>query len=557
MIKHELASLLVEAGRRAQDAGDLPAISIADPPVERSSQPGRGDYASSLAMRLARAAGMPPLQIAQRLVRHLPPDPAVARVDVAAPGFINFGLDLGWLQGQVDEIVRAGPEYGRVDLGRGQSVQVEFVSANPTGVLNAANGRAGALGDALANLLDFAGYRVQREYYVNDAGSRMQAFYATVMARYRQAFGRPAEVPSDGYHGRDLIQFAEEIKAEYGDRFLRDDPEATEEIGEIAIRKVIAAAKADLELLGVRYDNWFHEQTLYEHFAVEKAIELLRQRGHIAEREGAVWFTSTELGDERDHVLIRSNGTPTYLAGDIPYHYDKFVRRDFDRVIDIWGADHHGHVAALRAGVQAMGIEPSRLTILLHQMVTIKRGDEIVRMSRRAGDFVALRDLLEEVKPDACRYFFLAKSANAHIDFDLELAKKESDENPVYYVQYGHARTASILRRALERDVGLDPRRGEVARLVEEPELALIRKLMQLPEVVEAAAAALEPHHLPHYTRDLAGVFSQFYESCRVLSQDEPLTLARLKLVLATKTVLANCLRLMGMSAPERMERAD
>ncbi|HEY3107456.1 MAG TPA: arginine--tRNA ligase, partial [Chloroflexota bacterium] len=477
MIKHELASLLVEAGRRAQDAGDLPAIAIADPPVERSSQPGRGEYASSLAMRLARAAGMPPLQVAQRLVRHLPPNPAIARVDVAAPGFINFGLDLAWLQRQVDAIAQAGPDYGRVELGQGQRVQVEFVSANPTGVLNAANGRAGALGDALANLLDFADYRVHREYYVNDAGSRMKAFYASVMARYRQAFGLEAEVPSDGYHGRDLIQFAEEIKAEHGERFLRGDAEAaTEEIGEIAIRKVIEAARADLELLGVRYDSWFHEQTLYERFEVEKAIELLRQRGYIAEREGAVWFTSTELGDERDHVLIRSNGTPTYLAGDIPYHYDKFVERGFDRVINIWGADHHGHISALQAGVEALGIDRSRLTILLHQMVTIKRGDEIVRMSRRAGDFVALRDLLEEVKPDACRYFFLAKSANAHIDFDLELAKRESDDNPVFYIQYGHARIASILRRAAERDARLDPSRGDVRRLVEEPELALIRR---------------------------------------------------------------------------------
>jgi arginyl-tRNA synthetase len=263
------------------------------------------------------------------------------------------------------------------------------------------------------------------------------------------------------------------------------------------------------------------------------------------------------LGDERDHVLIRSNGVATYLAGDIPYHYDKLVTRGFDRAIDIWGADHHGHVDGLIAGVEAIGIDRSRLTILLHQFVTMKRGGEVVRMSKRAGDFVALRDVLEEVGPDACRYFFLAKSANAHIDFDLELAKKESDDNPVYYIQYGHARIASILRRAAERDARLDPHRGDVHRLVEEPELALIRKLIQLPEIVEAAAEAVEPHHLPHYTRDLAGVFSQFYESCRVLTQDEELTLARLKLVLATKTVLANCLRLMGMSAPERMDRAD
>jgi arginyl-tRNA synthetase len=554
MIRHDLAALLVEAGRRAQQAGDLPAIALDEAPVERAAQAGRGDYASSLAMRLARAAGMPPLQIAQRLIDHLPANPAVARVDVAPPGFINFTLDLAWLQSQVDAVLAAGEAYGRVDVGDGATVQIEFVSANPTGYLTAASGRAGALGGALANLLDFAGYAVQREYYVNDAGLRVRAFYASVMARYRQAHGLDFEIPADGYHGVDLLGFAEEIKAEHGDRFLHGDPErATDEIGEIAIKKVVANARADLDRLGVRYDRWFHEQELYEAFEVEKAIELLRGRGMIAERDGAIWFTSTELGDERDHVLIRSNGVPTYLAGDMPYHYDKFVKRGFDRVINIWGADHHGHVPALMYGVEALGIDKSRLTILIHQMVTIKRGGEIVRMSKRSGDYVTLRDVLDEVGADACRYFFLARSANAHIDFDLDLATRESDENPVYYIQYGHARIASILRRAGE----LDPTRGDVSRLVDEAELALIRKLMQFPEVIESAARQLEPHQLPHYARDLAGVFSQFYESCRVLTDDEPLTLARLKLVLATKVVIGNCLRLMGMSAPERMARAE
>ncbi|HZQ99727.1 MAG TPA: arginine--tRNA ligase [Chloroflexota bacterium] len=555
MIKHEIAELLGRAGQAAQDAGDLPAIALGTVPVERTSDPRRGDYASSIAMRLARSAGMPPLAIAQRLVRHLPPEAAIARVDVAPPGFINFGLSPSWLQSQVDAIVQQGDDFGRVDVGRGQSVQVEFVSANPTGFLNAANGRAGALGDALANVLDFANYRVEREYYVNDAGRQINAFYASVLARYKQAFGRAAEVPSDGYHGVDITTMAERIKAEHGDRFIEmPESEAVGAIGPIALGIVLDAVRTDLELLGVRYDRWYSERSLHQAGLVEQMIASLRERGHVAEREGAIWFTSSELGDERDHVLVRSNGTPTYLAADIAYHYDKLIVRKFDRVIDIWGADHHGHVAGLMAAVEAFGADRSRLTILLHQFVTLRRGGEIVRMSKRAGDYVALRDVIDEVGRDACRYFFLSRSANAHVEFDLELAKKESDENPVYYIQYSHARIASILRRA----EGLNPREGDAALLTDDAELTLIRKMLQFPEVVEAAAAELEPHQLPYYARELAGVFTQFYEKCRVLDPDNPpRTLARLKLVLAAKTVLANCLRLMGMSAPERMERAD
>lgn len=555
VIKHDIAELLVRAGQAAQDAGELPAISLGQVPVERSSVPTRGEYASSLAMRLARAAGMPPLAIAQRLVRFLPSDLAIARAEVAAPGFINFVLATDFLQRQVEAIVQAGDDYGRIDAGKGQRVQVEFVSANPTGLLTAASGRAGALGDALANLLAFAGYRVEREYYVNDAGSRMAAFYASVLARYRQAFGQPAEVPSDGYLGPAIGTIAERIKAELGDRFLTlPEDEARGEIGRVGVEMVIAEIRTDLEALGVRYDRWYSEQSLLDSGLVDQLIATLRERGHVAEREGAVWFTSTELGDERDHVLIRSNGTPTYLASDIAYHYDKLVVRHLDRVIDIWGADHHGHVAGLMAAVEAFGVERARLQILLHQMVTIKRGDAVVRMSKRAGDYVALRDVIEEVGRDACRYFFLSRSANATIDFDVELAKQESDENPVYYIQYGHARIASILRRA----EGLDPRLGDVSLLTDEAEIALIRKMMQFPEIVEAAAAMAEPHQLPFYARELAGVFSQFYESCRVLNPDDrPRSLARLKLVLAARIVLANCLRLMGMSAPERMVRDE
>jgi arginyl-tRNA synthetase len=555
VIKHELAELLGRAGQAAQDAGDLPAVALGTVPVERSTDPKRGDYASSIAMRLARSAGMPPLTIAQRLVRHLPAEAAIARVDVAPPGFINFGLAREWLQRQVEAIVEAGEGFGRVDLGRGQTIQVEFVSANPTGFLNAVSGRAGSLGDALANVLDFAGYRVQREYYVNDAGRQVATFYLSVLARYKQAFGREAELPQDGYQGSDPTTLAQQLKDAHGDRFLdMPEDEAVAEIGPIVLDMVLEIVRTDLDLLGVRYDNWYSEQSLHKAGLVEQMIGSLREHGHVAEREGAIWFTSSELGDERDHVLVRSNGTPTYLAADIAYHYDKLVVRKFDRVIDIWGADHHGHVAGLMAAVEAFGADRSRLTILLHQMVFFKRGNEVVRMSKRAGDYVALRDVIEEVGRDACRYFFLSRSANAQVDFDLDLAKQEKDENPVYYIQYNHARIASILARA----EGLDPRDGDVGLLTHEAELTLVRKILQFPEVVESAAAELEPHQLPFYARELASTFSQFYESCRVLNQDDrATTLARLKLVLAAKTALANCLKLMGMSAPERMDRAE
>jgi arginyl-tRNA synthetase len=555
VIKHDIAELLVRAGQAAQDAGELPAIAIGQVPVDRSNVPTRGEYASSVAMRLARAAGMPPLAIAQRLVRFLPEATAIARAEVAAPGFINFILATDFLQRQVDAIVDAGEDYGRVDAGKGQRIQVEFVSANPTGFLTAASGRAGALGDALANLLDFAGYNVEREYYINDAGNQMVAFYGSVMARYRQAFGQPGEIPQNGYHGQAIVTIAEEIKGEHGDRFLTmPEDEALRQVGRIGVEKVVKAIREDLEALGVVYDRWYSEQAMLDSGLVDQLISALRERGHVAEREGAVWFTSTELGDERDHVLIRSNGTSTYLASDIAYHYDKLVVRALDQVIDIWGADHHGHVAGLKAAVGAFGGDPAKLDILLHQMVTIKRGNEIVRMSKRSGDYVALRDVIDEVGRDACRYFFLSRSANVTIDFDIELAKQESDENPVYYIQYSHARIASILRRA----EGMDPREGDVSLLTDEAEIALIRKMMQFPEVVETAAEASEPHQLPYYARELAGVFSQFYESCRVLNaEDRPRSLARLKLVLAAKTVLANCLRLMGMSAPERMVREE
>lgn len=552
MVKDDIARLIREAIAAAQAAGRLPTVAVLEVPVERPTNPAFGDYATTLPMRLARAVRMAPLQIAQSIVEFLPPAPFLASAEVAPPGFINFRLSPVWLTEQVEAILAAGEAFGQVPLGQGQRVQVEFVSANPTGPLGVPNGRAAALGDTLANVLTLAGYQVSREYYVNDAGSRMEAFYQSVYARYLQELGEPAEVPPDGYHGAYLIELAHELHREYGDQFRRLPPEeGMRRLGEIALRRMVESARADLEALGVRYDVWFSEQSLYERSLVRQVIDLLRERGFVEEREGAVWFVSSALGEDKDNVLVRSNGVPTYFASDIAYHYDKFVLRGFDQVIDIWGADHMGHVPRMKAAMQALGLDPDRLKILIHQMVTLRRGAEIVRMSKRTGDIITLRELLEEVGRDACRFFFLSRSADTHIEFDLDLAKRQSNENPVYYVQYAHARIASILRYAASQ--GLEPAGGDVHRLQSDPELQLIRKMLQYPEVIEHAALMLAPHHLPYYAQDLATVFHAFYTQCRVVSEDLDLSRARLKLVKAAKTVLANCLRTMGVSAPEQM----
>mgnify|MGYP005845650583 CR=1 FL=1 len=550
MVKDVIADLLLRAGEAAIANGRLPAISLADLAIERPQNPAYGDYASSLPLKLARAARMAPMKIGSILVSELPPSGSIGKVEVAPPGFINFTLSDSWLADQVNQIIEQGEQYGSVDLGRGSKAQVEFVSANPTGPLTAASGRGGTLGDVLASALQLAGYEVEREYYVNDAGSRMDAFYGSVYARYQQVLGLPAEVPADGYLGAYVTELAEEIATAHGRRFIDLPPEqGAVEIGALAVQMMIENARRVLDDLGVNYDVWFSEQSLHDRGLVEQTIDLLRQQGYVDEREGAVWFVSSSLGEDKDNVLVRSNGVPTYFASDLAYHYDKFAIRGFDTVIDVWGADHQGHVPRMKAGVSAMGVSPDRLKLIIHQLVTLKRGDEIVRMSKRTGDLVTLRDVVDEVGKDACRFFFLSRSADSHMDFDLELAKAQSNENPVYYVQYAHARIASILRFAGD----VDFRHGDVRLLRTEPELTLIRKMLLLPELVDSVARTLEPHHLPHYAQDLASVFHSFYKQCRVVSEDEELSRARLRLVLAAKIVLANTLHLMGVTAPEQM----
>jgi len=552
MIRRRIIKLLAAAASKAQEAGRLPSVAVPEITIEHPQNPAHGDYASSLPLKLGRATGTSPLAIAEAMVGLIAPAPEVEAVTMAPPGFINFTLKDGWLARQVDAVLNAGEAYGNIDLGKGSRVQLEFVSVNPTGPLHVGHGRGAILGNTLANVLAAAGYKVEKEYYVNDAGSQIDAFYRSLYARYQQALRVDAEMPADGYLGDYITELAKEIIADEGDRFLSLPPEkAVPQLGKIGLGKMIDQIKGDLELLGVSFDVWFSEQSLFDNGQYKKVMTLLREGGYIAEREEATWFVSTALGEDKDNVVVRSDGSPTYFATDIAYHYNKFIERKFDRVINIWGADHQGHISRMKAVVQALGISPERLVVIISQMVTLSRGGELVKVSKRSGDIITLREVIDEVGADACRFFFAARSADSQMDFDLELAKKQSADNPVYYVQYAHARIASILRLAKDRKI--DYADGDVSRLTTEPELTLIRRMLLLPEMVEVVTQTLEPHHLAYYAQELATVFHSFYKQCRVVSDDEALSKARLKLVAAAKLTLARTLHLMGMTAPDKM----
>jgi arginyl-tRNA synthetase len=552
MIKQRIIGLLTKAANEAQKSGKLPSVALPEITVEHPQNPEHGDYASSFPLKLARTIGVNPLTIAQDVADLVKPTPEIESVTVAPPGFINFTLNNGWLTQQVDAVRTAGDAYGNINLGKNSRVQLEFVSVNPTGPLHVGHGRGAILGSTLANVLAAAGYKVEKEYYVNDAGSQMAAFYRTLYARYQQCLGKDAEMPADGYFGQYMVDLAKEIVAEQKDRFLSmPSEEAIAKLGKLGLDKIMAQIRGDLELLRVSFDVWFSEQSLYDNGQYKKVMSLLGKGGYIAEKANATWFVSTALGEDKDNVVVRSDGSPTYFATDIAYHYNKFVERKFDRVINIWGADHQGHISRMKAVVAALGIAPERLEVIISQMVTLRRGKELVKISKRSGDIITLREVIDEVGADACRFFFVSRTADSQMDFDLELAKKQSADNPVYYVQYAHARIASILRLAEEK--GIDCADGDVSLLTTEPELTLIRKMLLLPEMLEVVAFTLEPHHLAYYAQDLATVFHSFYMQCRVVTDDEKMTKARLKLVEAAKTVLAKTLNLMGMNAPDRM----
>ncbi len=555
MVKKQIETLLLEALAKAcqEEAWPISLDEISGVLVERPRETHWGDYSSPLPLQLATRFKRPPRLIAQSIVERFPKTDVLEKISVEGPGYINFTLSSSWLAAQVDEILKQGEKYGDINIGRGEKVQVEFVSANPTGPLTVGAGRNAVIGDVLANALAAAGYTVQREYYINDAGTQVRLFAETLFARYAQALGFDEPIPEEGYQGYYMVELGREIASEEGDKFLKIPREkAVEAIGEIGLEKMLARIKADLEFIGVYHDNWFSERSLYRESLIEKTIEILRERGFVSEKDGAIWFTSSELGEDKDNVLVRRTGEPTYFASDIAYHYDKFLRRGFDWVIDVWGADHQGHVPRMKAMMKALGLNPERLSVILYQMVTLKRGGKEVRISKRTGELVTLRELAEEVGPDAVRFFLLARAPSSHMDFDIDLAVQHSSENPVYYVQYAHARICSIFRNAGE----LDYSDGNVQLLTHPRELDLIRQLIRLPEIIEQVVNQLAPHYLAFYSQELASAFHLFYRDCRVLSpnpEDSEITKARLKLVRATQIVLGKTLKLMGVSAPERM----
>ena len=524
--------------------------------IERPRRENQGDYATNVAMLLSRHWGMKPRDVAAKIVSHIDKGDYVDKVEIAGPGFINFFLSDAWMANLIKEILRKGNDYGKADVGKGKKAQVEFVSANPTGPLHIGHGRGAVVGDVTASVLSFAGWYVEREYYINDAGLQMRMLGKSVQSRYFEILGRSQEAPfpEDGYKGDYIYEIAQEIINKEGDRFLHVPlDESLEYFKDFAVRVILNGIKKDLDDFRVQFDVWFSEKSLYERGLIEEMVTFLKEKGLAYEKDGAIWYKSTQFGDEKDRVLIRSTGEPTYFASDVAYHKDKFDR-GFDLVIDVWGADHHGYVPRMKAAVQALGKSPDALQILLIQFVSLIKDGKMVPMSTRAGQFVTLREIMDEVGVDAMRYFFLMRKCDSHLDFDIDLAKSASTDNPVYYVQYASARIHSIFKEAASRGIDLaEPEKVDFSLLATEEEKALVKCLARFPEEILKAANELAPHIIVYYVYDLAKAFHSFYNAHRVLGEERPLTDARLLLVRAVQIVLLNVLQLLKINAPEAM----
>lgn len=537
----------------AVSAGDLPDGEYPDVLLEVPPQKEFGDFATNIAMQSARIAHKSPRMIADILLKHLDA-PWLEKAEVAGAGFINFFLKHDIIYDTLCHILEQGKQYGQAPLRAEDTVQVEYVSANPTGPLHVGHGRGAAYGSALVNLLRAAGYNVQSEYYINDAGNQMNNLAASVNARYLELFGKKAEIPENGYHGADIIDTARAIIEQDGDKYLQmDEKDRLEIFKNRAYEEKLKALKRDLESFNVTYDKWFSERTLHPE-AIKKACETLKGNGNMYEKDGALWLKSTAYGDDKDRVVIRDNGVPTYLAADIAYHKNKYERQ-FKKLINIWGADHHGYVARVKAAMAALGLDPNQLEILLLQMVSLFRNGELVKMSKRTGQAITLNELIEEVGTDAARYFFIMRSLDTQLDFDLDLAKSHSNENPVYYIQYANARIFSIYKQVAENGDVFDMtwKNTKWDKLKEERELALIKKMAAYPEEIRKAAADRAPHRIAHFAYEMAGLFHAFYNNCHIIQTDKELEEARLALVTAVQITIANCLAVLGISAPETM----
>ena len=546
------AELVHQAVRYAQAGGDLPAFAIPALKIEPPKRPEHGDYASAVALQVQKLVGKPPMHIAEVVRAHLPSAPFLGSAEIAPPGFLNFRLDRAWLAAQIDHLIAAGERVFQQDDGAGKRAQVEYVSANPTGPLSVHRIRGGVIGDTLANLLEALGYSVTREYYYNNAGQQMNILGASVQARYLEMLGLPSAFPENGYRGQYIRMIAATLAAIYGDS-LREAP--VERFRDLASQSIFYRLKNSMRRVNIVHDVFFLENSLYEDGSVAETIAALRERGYAYEQDGALWFRSTALGDEKDRVIVKRNGEPTYRLPDMAYHRNK-LERGFDLIVDVFGADHAATAPQVLLGVKALGYDPSCVRTVIHQMVELVEGGEARRMSTRRGDFVELDELVDDVGADAVRYFMLAQSPNTAMNFDLDLARAQGDENPVYRIQNAHVRCAGILRRTAERDLSDE---GADLNLLGDEELAFVKKMLETPEVISRAVAELQPQALAVFALDLAGIFHPIYDRVRVISDQEeipaPLAAARLRFYKAAKVVFARLLKLMGMSAPETMER--
>jgi arginyl-tRNA synthetase len=549
-VQQSIKEALQQAILKAQltDSEGLPAIHLESPRFKAN-----GDYATNIAMQLTKLAKKPPRAIAEAILENLETaGTVIEKIEIAGPGFMNISIRKDYLADVLKAVLAQGLDYGRSNAGANQKIQVEFVSANPTGDLHLGHARGASVGDSLCNVLDFAGYNVSREYYINDAGNQINNLAYSLEARYKQALGQEAEMPEDGYHGKDIIEIAQAMANEHGEALLEKSPEERFAFFRAHGLKVeLAKLQQDLADFRVNFDEWYSETSLYENGMIEVALDKLRANGHVFEEEGATWFRSTTFGDDKDRVLIKNDGSFTYLTPDIAYHEDK-IERGFEKLINIWGADHHGYIPRMKAAIQALGNGDDTLEVSVIQMVQLYKDGEKMKMSKRTGKAVTMRELVEEVGLDAVRYFFAMRSGDSHMDFDLDLAVSQSNENPVFYAQYAHARISSILRSAAEQ--GFSPSEEQLNLLQAEKEIDVLKKMGDFPQVVADAAKMRSPHRVATYIQELAAAFHSFYNAEKVLDPtNEDMTRARLALITAVRTTIANALRLIGVSAPEKM----
>ena len=555
--ENELKIIIENAINKAMASGDLPEAEIPQFNIEKPANKDNGDYSTNVAMAGARAFKKAPKMIAEAIAKCIELDGTVfEKVEIAGPGFMNFFLSQKFYSDILKDVFACGENYGKSDYGKGKKILVEFVSANPTGPMHIGNARGGAIGDCLASVLDWAGYSVNREFYVNDAGNQIEKFATSLEVRYLQHFDSTVELPEDAYHGQDIVDHAKNFIAEYGDKYVNaQSSERRKALVDYALPKNIAGLEKDLGRYRITYDKWFRESTLHNDGSVQKVIDALKEKGVTYEQDGALWFKASEYGNDKDIVLVRANGLPTYIVPDIAYHYNKLVTRGYDKAIDVLGADHHGYVPRMKAALTALGLDASRLDCVIMQMVRLVRDGETIKLSKRSGKAITLNTLIDEVPLDAARFFFNLREPNSHFDFDLELAAKQSSENPVYYVQYAHARICSIIKKAQEQGVELrTPNDDELALLNSKEEKDLIRHLSALTDEIVASAKAYDPAKITHYVIELATLFHKFYNAQRVMLDDnEPLMQARLYLCSAVKNTIYNILTMLKITTPEVM----